>query len=258
MSRDGATHFRAAALRLLVGPAPVLAVVVIALALVSVVVVAAGPAQFGEPRLSILAGIEPPFQLSPGLRGAVDRPREQTDAGLPGWTSVLWILAVIAVLVLVVRWAVRLLRAAEARSAVRNPDDDTPEALAPLAAVRRAVRKASDVLTRPVPAGQEGDAVVRCWLALEDAAAQAGTVRKAAQTPTEFTMTLLAEHNADEVATAQLLRLYHRARFGSLGSRPLDHHAVQEARTALARIDASLARSAQLQDHDVTGRRGAR
>jgi hypothetical protein len=250
MSRDGARHVRAAALRLLVGPAPVLAVVVIALAVVSVVVVAACPAQFGEPRLSILAGIEPPIRLVPGRGGAADRPREQTDAGLPGWTSVLWLLAVIAVLVLLVRWAVRLLRAAEARSATRVPDDDTPAALAPLAAVRRAVRQARDVLGRPVPAGQERDAVIRCWLALEDAAAQAGTMRLPAQTPTEFTMTLLAEHNADEGATAQLLRLYHLARFGS---RPLDRYAVQEARGALVRIDASLARSAQLQDHEVAG-----
>jgi hypothetical protein len=255
MSRDGAKRFRAAALRLLVGPAPVLAVVMVALAVVCVVVVAAGPAQFGEPRLSVLAGLEPPIRLFPGRGAAEQRDHEQTDAGLPGWTSVLWILAVGAAIVLLVRWAVRLLRAAEARSADRTPDDDTPATLAPLAAVRRAVRKASDVLTRPVPPGQERDAVIRCWLALEDAAAQAGTARLPAQTPSEFTVTLLAEHDADEAATAQLLRLYHRARFGSPGSRPLDQHAVQEARGALARIDASLARAAQLHDDDVVGRR---
>jgi len=246
MSRDGARRFRATVLRFLLGPVPVLFVVVLALAVVSVVVVTAGPARFGEPRIGVPASLEPPFPRAiPDRAGCRQQAQDQSDAGPPGWTTVLWIMAFGAALVLLVRWAIRLLRAAEARSADRVRDDDTPAGLAPLAAVRRAVRKAGDVLTRPVPAGHERDAVIRCWLALEEAGSQAGTARLPAQTPSEFTTGLLAQHHADQAATSQLLRLYHRARFGS---RTLGQREVAEARSALARIDASLSRAAQIRD----------
>ena len=61
------------------------------------------------------------------------------------------------------------------------------------------------------------NAIVAAWLALEEAASSSGVPREPAQTPTEFTVAVLAETAADPQATQDLLRLYHRARFSSAG-----------------------------------------
>jgi hypothetical protein len=90
--------------------------------------------------------------------------------------------------------------------------------------------------------GQASDAVVACWVLLEQAAARVGTPRSAPQTPTEFTVALLAEHHADPDAVDTLLGLYHRARFGSA---PLPDEAADKAAQALRRIAGSLAPSAR-------------
>lgn len=81
------------------------------------------------------------------------------------------------------------------------------------------------------------DAVVAAWVALEEAAARAGTHRDPAQTPTEFTGTVLANTPAPPAAVARLRTLYQRARFTD---RPIDRTAVTQARTALADIARSL------------------
>ncbi|MGI5191531.1 DUF4129 domain-containing protein [Promicromonospora sp. CA-289599] len=81
------------------------------------------------------------------------------------------------------------------------------------------------------------DAVVAAWVALEEAAARAGTHRDPAQTPTEFTGTVLANTPAPPTAVARLRTLYQRARFTD---RPIDRTAVTQARTALADIARSL------------------
>lgn len=81
------------------------------------------------------------------------------------------------------------------------------------------------------------DAVVAAWVALEEAAARAGAHRDPAQTPTEFTGTVLAKTPAPPAAVARLRTLYQRARFTD---RPIDRTAVAQARTALADIARSL------------------
>ncbi|MEU4388783.1 DUF4129 domain-containing protein [Promicromonospora sp. NPDC023805] len=81
------------------------------------------------------------------------------------------------------------------------------------------------------------DAVVAAWVALEEAAARAGAHRDPAQTPTEFTGTVLAKTPAPPAAIARLRTLYQRARFTD---RPIDRTAVAQARAALADIARSL------------------
>jgi hypothetical protein len=85
------------------------------------------------------------------------------------------------------------------------------------------------------------DAVVACWLRLEEGAAAAGVPRLPAQTPTEFTTALLAgllPAEAERAALEDLRRLYAQARFGSS---PLDAAAPQRAAVALAEVRAGLA-----------------
>jgi hypothetical protein len=84
------------------------------------------------------------------------------------------------------------------------------------------------------------DAVVACWLRLEEGAAAAGVRRLPAQTPTEFTTALLSAlvpGEAERAALEELRRLYAQARFGST---PLDDAAPQRAAVALAAVRAGL------------------
>ena len=84
------------------------------------------------------------------------------------------------------------------------------------------------------------DAVVACWLRLEEGAAAAGVRRLPAQTPTEFTaalLTTLLPGEAERAALEDLRRLYAQARFGSS---PLDDEAPERAAVALATVRAGL------------------
>ncbi len=80
------------------------------------------------------------------------------------------------------------------------------------------------------------DAVIAAWLALEDASARSGVARKPAQTPTEFTVTVLSSNNADTGATSGLLGLYHLARFSS---HPIGREEIEAALTHLERLAVS-------------------
>lgn len=57
------------------------------------------------------------------------------------------------------------------------------------------------------------DAIIAAWLGLEHAAKEAGSVRDPAQTPTEFTLQVLADTPATPGAIQELLVLYQQARF---------------------------------------------
>jgi uncharacterized protein with FMN-binding domain len=84
------------------------------------------------------------------------------------------------------------------------------------------------------------DAVIACWLRLEEGAAAAGVRRRPAQTPTEFTTALiggLLPGAAEHAALDELRALYSRARFGSA---PLDADAPARAAAALGAVRAGL------------------
>ena len=215
---------------------PVMALAVLLLAGIAVVSAVAGPAEFGEPRITVFSGV-----LDAPDVGPVDpaQPAEQPapeKEGLPGWTWVAWSFLVVAMMVLVVRSVFSWLAADGSQEAgIDEPPGDGASSRL-LAAVRRGVREADEELGSAVP-GDAGDAVIRCWLALEAAASQVGTRRDRAETPTEFTTALLDSQAADAAATRTLLGLYHQARYGRT---PLPPVAVVTARESLRRIALSL------------------
>lgn len=98
-----------------------------------------------------------------------------------------------------------------------------------------AVRQAQHAVDRA--RGVPRDAVVAAWVALEDAAADHGTGRDPADTPTEFTSALLAATPAPPADITTLRDLYQRARFTS---RPVTDDDVETARAALAGIARAL------------------
>ncbi len=104
----------------------------------------------------------------------------------------------------------------------------TPEVQLP--ALRRGVQHARHLLDT---ARSPRDAVTAAWIALEDATADTGHRRNPAQTPTEFTTTVLDATPADPDAVTTLLRLYQGARFTN---HPVADHDVQTARDCLERL----------------------
>ncbi|KRC35805.1 DUF4129 domain-containing protein [Oerskovia sp. Root22] len=111
--------------------------------------------------------------------------------------------------------------------------DHTPEVQLP--ALRRGVTHARHLLDT---ARTPRDAVTAAWIALEDATADTGHRRHPAQTPTEFTTTVLDATPADPDAVTTLLRLYQRARFTD---HPLTDHDVETARDCLERLTIAFA-----------------
>ena len=110
------------------------------------------------------------------------------------------------------------------------PADDTALAL------RTAVRAGASEAAARV-GGPPGDAVISAWLVLEAAAAACGTRRGPAETASEFTARVLAAHDVDADALADLRARYHRARFAGLATAA----DADAARAALARIEETIA-----------------
>lgn len=194
----------------------------VAIAVVAVVAISAntGPVRFGDPILPLeRLNLPLPQQLleepaAPAEAGEVAS-RRDLSVGL----VVLGSLVVLALVGLLVAGAVALMRALLAGQRFRRPRRPPPaDAELDLSdALQQAVADASAMMraARDGPAGNTADAVVRCWLALEQVAERAGSPRERTQTPSEFTANLLRTYRADPDAVALLLRLYHQARFSS-------------------------------------------
>jgi hypothetical protein len=88
-----------------------------------------------------------------------------------------------------------------------------------------------------VERGTPTDAVIACWVGLEDAAEAAGVPRNEAETPAEFTVRVLAVDGVSAPDLATLAELYREARYSSHDS---SENARTEARAALTRLRANL------------------
>ena len=69
-----------------------------------------------------------------------------------------------------------------------------------------------------IESGRATDAVIACWVALEEAAASAGVAREPAETPAEFTVRVLGVGGISEPHLIRLGELYREARFSTHGS----------------------------------------
>lgn len=186
--------------------------------------------------------ISAPAQTQPPVSGDTDPAPPQEPERFDSRWFILVLVTLLTVLV-----AVLLTLAARKLLQIRRETTDTTEDhLAPGTTTTALgddvdLPQLQDAVTRAL-AHLDGhprprDAVVAAWVALEEAAARAGTSRDPAQTPTEFTTSVLAATPAPPPAVTRLRTLYQRARFTD---RPIDTTAVDQARTALADIAASL------------------
>jgi hypothetical protein len=103
----------------------------------------------------------------------------------------------------------------------RRPSDDFEVLVDVAATVRADAAAQQEVLRR----GRPRDAIVACWLRLEQAVIDAGVERKPSDTAAELTERVLAGYQVDPTALARLAGLYREARFS-------DHEMGEDARRA--------------------------
>jgi hypothetical protein len=96
-----------------------------------------------------------------------------------------------------------------------------------------------------INSGTATDAVIACWVALEEAAASAGVARERSETPAEFTVRVLSIGDISEPELVRLGALYREARYSTHGS---TEAARTEARAALLRLRDELAVARSLHD----------
>lgn len=151
--------------------------------------------------------------------------------------AVIVVIAVIGTALVLWRWlAGRPSRAATSQNSAVEPVTSEvpvqpePEPDAP--ALRTGIELALQVLDEQ---REPADAIVRAWLGLQETAAESGVVRRAAETPTEFTSRILSRALADDRAVRTLLRLYLRTRFGDHPVTAEDVATVREALQELVR-----------------------
>jgi hypothetical protein len=100
------------------------------------------------------------------------------------------------------------------------PDDDEPPH-AVLPDVEVAVELDVEAQLAALASGTPRNAIVACWLQLEEDVADAGLPRRASETSAEFTTRVLATYSIDESPIEELAALYREARFSrhELGQR---------------------------------------
>lgn len=211
---------------------------------VAVIAAGAGPMAFESgPSEAGPVGIvaEPGLQSEQGEPEADPEPEQPTErnAAYDAAIDVVMlgsVLTVLAALVLATRFLART-------GEVERPVDSVDEPVVRFshdevvgAELRQAAETGADTL-RSARVGRSRDAVISCWLGLESAAATGGPGRDPAQSPSEFTVQLLAARNVDPDSLETLLRLYQRARFGSA---VLPESAGAQALEALERVAADL------------------
>jgi hypothetical protein len=176
----------------------------------------------------------------PMSSGQSAAPQSREPFDLPDWLVPLLkvlvyagtTLVVGAIVFLLVRLLLRFLRA------LRMPEvePDNTEDWERVATER--LTQAVDSGLGALDSGSSADAIIACWVALEQAAATAGVARLPAETPSEFTVRVLALGNVSAADLDELAELYREARFSSHTSSESARH---RARKALLRLRAELA-----------------
>jgi hypothetical protein len=183
-----------------------------------------------------------PKSLQQTNRVKVIQKAPKQQGGFPEWLQILaWILAGVvaaAILALAAMFLLRLLqqlkgqrwrreRAADGDLAEMTPED-----------VAKALTEVVDETLLTIERGETRDAIIACWLRLEDVAAAAGIEKTPAETAAELTERVLSTHQVSRQTLSRLADLYREARFSI---HPLGDNARQEARNALEQTRNELA-----------------
>ncbi len=147
------------------------------------------------------------------------------------FAMVLWLLVVVTTVALLVRWLARQRVEGLDRKALVEEEE--------LAALLDAT--SDEVRYQALSEGDPRNAVVACWVALEDAVHRSGLKQDRSETATELTRRVLGRWDVDQLAITTLSEAYREARFSR-------HPVTEEQRTlavdALERIHVDLRRRA--------------
>jgi hypothetical protein len=172
--------------------------------------------------------VQPPAPFAPGEPRSLDLPA-WLDATLRVLFTIFGTVTIIAILIFAWRERPRL------RWRRRKKGSGEFEVLPDVAT---AVVDEAEAQRAALLSGAPRNAIVQCWLRLEQDVASAGLVRREADTSAEFTERVLATYAVDSRAIHDLAALYREARFSQ---HPLGEVARTEALNALDRLHVALA-----------------
>ena len=151
-----------------------------------------------------------------------DEPADDESIATHAASALLELVVLVSLSILAVVLGRALLR--RLRSVER--DLDRPKVPGGPAAPTPELAEAVEEGRRMLESGPIDDAVVACWVRLEEAAAGGGVARLPSETPTELTVRLLDRFDVPEGAVNRLLGLYRTARYS--------RHQLGEADRAVA------------------------
>ncbi len=188
---------------------------------------------FGEPRGEGSPDLT--VQTQPPAEQGVDRGGREVAELTFNLALVLWLAAVVALAVLLARWLGRQ----RLEGQERREEAEEEQLVALLEATSDEVRYLA------LSEGDPRNAVVACWVALEDAVHRSGLRENRAQTAAELARSVLGRWDVDPGAVTSLSEAYREARFSR-------HPVSEEQRTvavdALERIHVDLRRRAAEQE----------
>jgi hypothetical protein len=180
----------------------------------------------------------------PSAAEASARPGEIPDAPLPVAAFLALVVAALVALVGYAAWT--WLRQDGGGGLVRRrrrPPHRPPPPVPDRPAVE-SFTEAVEVALRRLDEGEPADAVVACWVQLEQAAAEAGTARRPSETPAQLVTRVLAQHLVTRETLERLVGLYREARYSR---HVLGPGARAEARMALERLRGELTAEGRVQ-----------
>lgn len=135
-----------------------------------------------------------------------------TDDGGTAWAIMQTLL--LGLLVVALAWAVWTLRVVIWKL-VRRPETIEQRTFSVLPDIESAITDDAPAQMAALATGSPRNAIVACWVRLEDAVASIGIERHAAETAAELTSRVLKRHAGGRDAIAELARLYREARFST-------------------------------------------
>ncbi|TQM96139.1 uncharacterized protein DUF4129 [Ornithinimicrobium humiphilum] len=201
--------------------------------------VSAPEGSFGDPRAETPTAsvtLEPQDEPPPQEEGGDERVTQWSF----NLALVLWLMALVATLLMVLRWLSRQRLESQERREVAEEEE--------LVALLEAT--SDEVRYQALSEGDPRNAVVACWVALEEAVRRSGLPPERSETAVELTSRVLGRWQVDEDAIRTLCDAYREARFSR-------HPVTEEQRTlavdALERIHLDLRRRAREQEEAGAG-----